>query len=260
MIRTENDAENEKLFEAGYGWRARIGFISPGAVDESSSRQFYRMAPPGVTIVRTALGVTDITPDQIAEALTRAEEAARRVARTEPTCIILGGSPTVVLGGYGSDNVLVERIRNASGIRTSAAQSAAVEALRLMGIERLAVATPFPEPFPTLLKDFLTASGFSVLAMNSLETEYRKLRLMPLRAGYELARRTFEDAGDAEAIYFPGAPFPVADVIDRLEREVNTTVISSMQCTLWKGLRMSEATDSVRIPGYGRLLRDFLTA
>lgn len=38
---------DENLLENGYGWRARIGFLSPGIVDESLSRQFYRMAPPG---------------------------------------------------------------------------------------------------------------------------------------------------------------------------------------------------------------------
>jgi maleate isomerase len=255
-----NQPDDDKLFSHGYGWRARIGFLSPGAVDESSSRQFYRMAPPGVTIVRTALGVTDITPDQITEALARAEEAARRLARTEPHCIILGGSPTVVLGGHGSDNVLDERIQRASGIQTGAAQSAAVEAMGLLGMRRLAVVTPFPDPFPALLKEFLEESGFSVLALRSLGVEYRKLRSAPLRAGYELAERTFEAAGEADGIYFAGAPFPVADIIDRLERELNTTVLSSMQCTLWKGLRMSKATGGVSITGYGRLLRDFLDA
>ena len=254
------ESDDERLFENGYGWRARIGFLSPGAVDESSSRQFYRMAPPGVTIVRTGLGVTDITPDQISEALERAEESARRLARTEPTCIILGGSPTVVLGGYGSDNVLVERIQQASGIQTSAAQSAAVEALRLMGVERLAVATPFPDPFPALLKEFLEKSGFTVVALDNLGVEYRKLRMMPLRAGYELAKRAFEASAGADGIYFAGAPFPVADIIERLERELNTIVVSSMQGTLWKGLRMSKATEGVSITGYGRLLRDFLDA
>ncbi|GAA5199889.1 aspartate/glutamate racemase family protein [Rugosimonospora acidiphila] len=253
-----SQTDDDRLFSDGYGWRARIGFLSPGAVDESSSRQFYRMAPPGVTIVRTALGVTDITPDQINEALSRAEDAARRLARTEPNCIILGGSPTVVVGGYGSDNVLVERIGRASGIQTSAAQSAAVEAMRLLGMRRIAVVTPFPDPFPELLREFLVKSGFEVPALDSLGVEYRKLRMAPLRAGYELARRTFEAAGGADGIYFAGAPFPVADIIDRLERELNTTVVSSMQCTLWKGLRMSGATAGVKIDGYGRLLRDLL--
>lgn len=251
--------EYRQLLEGGYGWRARIGFLSPGLVDETVTSQFYRMAPPGVTMVKTSLGVTALTTDEINDALGRAEAAARALARAKPDCIILGGSPTVVIGGYGFDNQLREVIEKASGIAASAAQTAAVEAFRQLGVTRLAVATPFPEPFPAMLTEFLQRSGLQVLAMDSLPVDYRDLTMTPLRAGYELARRTFEAAGTAEAIYFPGAPFPVADLIEPLELELRTTVISSMQATLWKGLRMAGAT-GVPIEGYGRLLRTALDA
>jgi maleate isomerase len=251
--------DRQDLLDNGYGWRARIGFLSPGLVDETVSRQFYRMAPPGVTMVRTSLGVKEITTDEINDALGRAETAARTLASARPDCIILGGSPTVVIGGYGSDDQLRAVIEQASGIPSSTAQTAAVEAFRLLGVTRLAVATPFPEPFPAMLAEFLQRSGLEVLAMDSLAVDYRDLTMVPLRAGYELARRTFEAAGPADAIYFPGAPFPVADLIEPLERELETTVVSSMQATLWKGLRMAGATDVV-IGGYGRLLRTALNA
>jgi maleate cis-trans isomerase len=251
--------EYQNLLDNGYGWRARIGFLSPGLVDETVSRQFYRMAPSGVTMVRTSLGVTALTTDEINDALGRAETAARTLATAKPDCIILGGSPTVVIGGFGYDMQLREVIEKASGIPSSTAQTAAIEAFRLLGISRLAVATPFPEPFPTMLTEFLKQSGLEVAAIASLPVDYRELTMTPLRAGYELARRTFEAACNAEAIYFPGAPFPVADLIEPLEGELGTTVVSSMQATLWKGLRMAGATDTV-IRGYGRLLSTGLTA
>jgi maleate cis-trans isomerase len=251
--------EYRNLLENGYGWRARIGFLSPGLVDETVSRQFYLMAPAGVTMVRTSLGVGALTTDEISDAVGRAEAAARTLATAHPDCIILGGSPTVVIGGLGYDTELRDVIEKASGIPSSTAQTAAVEAFRLLGITRLAVVTPFPEPFPTMLNEFLTRSGFSVLAMDSLPVDYRDLTMSPLRDGYELARRTFAAAGNADAVYFPGAPFPVADLIEPLEQELQTTVISSMQATLWKGLRMAGATDAV-IRGYGRLLGTALNA
>lgn len=251
--------EYRTLLENGYGWRARIGFLSPGLVDETVSRQFYQMAPAGVTMVRTSLGVTALTTDEISGAVGRAEAAARTLATARPDCIILGGSPPVVIGGFGYDTELRDVIEKASGIPSSTAQTAAVEAFRLLGITRLAVATPFPEPFPTMLGEFLARSGFEVLAMDSLPVDYRDLTMAPLRDGYDLARRTFAAAGGADAIYFPGAPFPVADIIEPLERELRTTVISSMQATLWKGLRMAGATDAV-IQGYGRLLSTALNA
>jgi maleate cis-trans isomerase len=254
-----SDSERASLLDGGYGWRARIGFLSPGVVDESLSRQFYRMAPPGVTMVRTSLGVTAITPGQMVDAVARAEAAARELSRERPDCIIIGGSPTVVINGYGADEELSRLVEEATGITTTAAQTAAVEAFRVLGASRIAVATPFPDPFPGLLRDFLEASGFVVCSLGSLSVDYRKLTSTPLRAGYELGKAVFGESGGADVLYFPGAPFPIVDAIGLLEDELNTTVVTSLQATLWKGLRLAQATDRP-IEGYGRLLSEKLGA
>lgn len=247
--------EIDALLAGGYGWRARIGFLSPGAVDESLSRQFYRMAPAGVTMVRTSLGVTKLTEDEVESSIDRAAAAATLLKRAAPGCIVLGGSPTVVTGGFGSDETLAKRITEVAGIQTTTAQTAAVEAMRKLGMKRIALATPFPDVFNVKLRAFLTASGFEVASLQHLTGDYRDLTMTPLRAGYELGRAAFKEAGDADGLYFPGAPFPIVDVIDVLEHELNTTVVSSMQCTLWKGMQMCGVKD-LPVAGYGRLLRN----
>jgi maleate isomerase len=243
----------EHLLEGGYGWRARIGFIRPGTVDEPVGCQFYRMAPPGVTIVQASLGAAAPTTDAISGALVRAEEAARELATRSPDCIIFGGSPTVVIGGRESEEELRQRVERASGIQSATAQNAAVEALKLLGVERIAIATPFPDPFPTLLAEYLEQSGFAVRAIESLGVDYRELRKVPLRTAYDLAKKVFSAAGDVDGIYVPGAPFPIVDLIQLLEDELRTTVVSSLQASLWKGLQMSGVGD-VPIAGFGRLL------
>jgi hypothetical protein len=42
-----------------YGWRARIGNISPTACAEILPYEFYRVAPEGVTFVTTNLVIRD---------------------------------------------------------------------------------------------------------------------------------------------------------------------------------------------------------
>jgi len=245
----------EMLMERGYGWNARIGFLSPGVVDESISRQFYRMAPDGVTMVRTSLGVKAVTPGEINDALSRAEVAAKELMKEAPDCVIIGGSPTVVIGGIGSDKELIDHIQSVTNVPTSAAQTAAIEAMRRLGIVRLAVASPFPEPFNSMLEAFLDGSGIEVVSLEVLDVDYRSITRTPLKAGYETAIRAFAAADRPDGIYFPGAPFPVVDLIDPLEQELGTTVISSMQATLWKGLQLCGVVQQP-IEGYGRLLRD----
>lgn len=255
MAKPVSKEENfSMLLERGYGWRARIGFLSPGIVDETLSRQFYRMAPDGVTLVRTSLGLVEITVDAQHRALDRVEAAVRELMKEGPDCIILGGSPTVVVDGFGTDDIWTKRIAEVSGIPASAAQTAAIEAMRLLGMQRIVVATPFPDPINGMLKEFLERSGFEVAGIDHLGVDYRSLTHQPLRAGYDLAVQTFEAAGGADGIYFPGAPFPVVDLIEHLENELSTSVVSSGQATIWKGMQMAGATD-LTVEGYGKLLR-----
>jgi hypothetical protein len=54
----------QELLKRGYGHIGRVGFLSPGIVDETLSGQFYRMAPPGVTLVRTSLELKDVTVEK----------------------------------------------------------------------------------------------------------------------------------------------------------------------------------------------------
>ncbi len=42
-----------------YGWRARIGNISPTVCAEIFPYEFYRVAPEGVTLVTTNLVIRD---------------------------------------------------------------------------------------------------------------------------------------------------------------------------------------------------------
>jgi hypothetical protein len=52
-----------------YGYRARIGSVSPGAANEIKPFEFYQAAPPGTTLVLTELSVREVTQGEVDEAL-----------------------------------------------------------------------------------------------------------------------------------------------------------------------------------------------
>lgn len=254
-----NGTEKKEIFERGYAWRARIGHVTPTAIDEVMSHQFHRMAPPGVTMVQTSLGVREVTEAGIADGLERAEEAAKALASVAPDCVIVGGSPTAVIGGFGSDVRLAENIERLIGIPTTTAQGAAIEAMRSLGMERLAVVSVLSEFFTDRLTGFLEDSGFVVGSVERLSSDSQSMDLgvlarMPLRTTYEAAVRAFRRVKEGDGVYVPTAPTPVVDVIEVLEEELGAPVVASPQAALWKGLEMAGV--SVRVTGYGRLLRD----
>ena len=104
------------------------------------------------------------------------------------------------------------------------------------------------------MKTFLEKSGFEILSIRGSGVHYLNLTMTPLQTSWELGKRVFEDAKGADALYFPGAPQPCVDIIDELEKELGTFVISSLQATLWKALGIIGYTTPIE--GYGRLLRE----
>lgn len=220
-------ADHRQLLANGYGHVGRVGYLSPGIVDETLSAQFYRMAPPGVTMVRTSLELKDVTVAEVNNALARTETASKVLGKYKPDCICFGGSPTVAVPGHGSDKTIVEQIEKASGCKAFSAQAAAIEALQRHGAKRLALATPFPDDVNALVKVFLEKSGFEILSIRGLGVHYTQLTV---------------------------APQPCVDNIEGLERELGTFVISSLQASMWKAL--SIIGYKTPVPGYGKLLRD----
>src|SRR5262249_49849270 len=97
-------------------------------------------------------------------------------------------------------------------------------------------------------------SGFEVLSIKGSNVAYLGLTLTPLQASWDLGKQVFEEARNADALYFPGAPQPCVDIIDSLEQELGTLVVSSLQASLWKALQISGYGHSTL--GYGRLLRE----
>lgn len=247
-------ADHRQLLAKGYGHVGRVGYLSPGIVDETLSAQFYRMAPPGVTMVRTSLELKDVTVAEVNNALARTETASKVLGKYKPDCICFGGSPTVAVPGHGSDKTIVEQIEKASGCKAFSAQAAAIEALQRHGAKRLALATPFPDDVNALVKVFLEKSGFEILSIRGLGVRYTQLTMAPLQKNWDLGVQVFHEAKNADALYFPGAPQPCVDNIEGLERELGTFVISSLQASMWKAL--SIIGYKTPVPGYGKLLRD----
>jgi len=127
-----------------YGWRARIGFITPSNTLETPAYEFYLMAPEGVTLVGACLSVNELTPEAIETAQQQVEKVAKGVAAYSVDYLVVGGGPLAYIkGGRGDDRTLGRRVSLASGVTAVSEMTATVDALRSFGARRIAVATPF---------------------------------------------------------------------------------------------------------------------
>jgi len=234
-----------------YGWRATLGMITPGVI--AGGGELYPVLPRGVSILEYCLGIRELTRSDVERALENYEAAVAALARRGVDIINLGGSPPVIVGGYGADHRLMERARGVTSIPVTTSQTAAVEALRYLGVTRVAVTTPFPDELNELLRAFLEQSGFRVVSLVGLGRPYEEVRRQPPAVAYRLAKQAYAQAPEAEAVYMAGGALPAVEVVELLERDLKVPVVASLLAALWNMLRLLRIAEPSA--GYGRLLQ-----
>lgn len=127
------------------GWRARIGVIYPadGLIDE----EYWRLAPNGVSILITRIGVPD-EPVSVAMATKvgetdEIEQAAKCLKIVRPNVIVYACTSGSFVKGTGWDLEIADRIEKASGVKATTTSTAIVEAMRTLKIRKVAVAAPY---------------------------------------------------------------------------------------------------------------------
>ncbi len=236
-----------------YGWRALIGMIWPagGPVPEDEVRM---AAPEGVTFASTRMYVEEVSPKGLEEMVTHVERAAREVAIMKADCCLVCGTPAGFFKGHAFNLELTGRAREASGLPSKTQATAAVEALRELGLRRIVVATAYIDELNDLLRTFLEEAGFEVLALKGLRERYNwDIHRLPPSAAYRLTMDAAKEVSGADGVLISCGGLRTFEVIETLERDLGLPVVTSNQAALWAGLRMTNVKDPVQ--GYGRLLR-----
>ncbi len=225
----------------------KIGFVSPGPATWPHYDSFTKLLPADVTLDFHGLQLYGASLEEIAgkksEIVRRIDELARL---QDWAAAIVIGAPTEVFnpGLFGA-------LESALAIPVTTALGASVAALRAYEVKRLLLLTPFAAELNRLISDHLKSLGFEVVAPHPFAALRDAGGLQPEQV-YELARKTFQEAANVEAIYFQGAVLDPLKILDRLENDLKTTVIASNPAMLWHIL--SKLDRSRPIPGYGKLL------
>lgn len=251
-----------------YGWRARIGYISPSANDVVGY-EFYRIVPDGVVLVSTALSLQQINRATLEIAWNQMLDAAKELARAQVDYIVSAGDPIYTTKGPGSDSKMIQSIKEQTGLPATTSLTSAVEALRALSVRKLAVATPYPQEFCKTLKNSLELAGFEVLYINGISEELNKpwlsdlaknfsnveLAKLPYYIPYQMARDAFLHAKDVEAIYLPCGRWASTRCIETIENDFGVPVVTSIQSWLFAAFRTLGIKEVQQ--GYGKLFECF---
>lgn len=230
---------------------SRIGLFVPSS-NTTIEPEFYRALPPHVTLHSARLYLTQIATDSIENIVRDIEAQARNLASADVDVLLLGATAPSFLKGLGYDREVARRIEEASGKRATTTSTALIEALRELGVTRLALGAAYDDRVNSIAKGFLEANGFDVVRTKGLGLiDNLVVGRLEASTARDLAREI--DSSDVQAIVLACTNWKTMEVLEELEQELGKPIISTTQASIWAALRMIGETDP--IGGYGRLLQ-----
>jgi maleate cis-trans isomerase len=163
--------------------------------------------------------------------------------------VIVTAAPTEVLNPG-----LYDSLQAALTVPFTTALHACVSALRVYELKRVLLLTPFDERLNVLICEHLDQRGVSAVAPHPFSELDVPKRMSPGEV-FELTKKSLDAVGKVDAIYFQGAVLDPIRVLDRIERELELTVIASNPAMFW--YLLSKLQLAHPIDGYGRLLREW---
>lgn len=232
----------------------RLGLLLPSS-NTTQEPEFRFALPPSISLHCARLTLTAINADATKRIVEELEGESRKLADADVGVILLAATAPTSRNGMGYDRELQERIRSASGRPATTASTAMLEAFGLLGIERVALAAPWPEAVNNTVAAFMKANGVSVVNQFAMGIERNiDVGLLPSQTAYDLGCRV--DCADAQAIFLACGNWLTMDQIDRLEQALGKPVLTTNQVSLWAALKLLGWEEP--IGGYGQLLQGHL--
>ena len=153
-----------------YGWRARIGLITP--MSENAEHAFHIYAPEGVSFASMKINFPGPTPEGLIILTDQLEATAATYKGSNMDLVVFGCTSGSCIKGVGWDQACIDQIERASGIPGLTTSTAVLEALRALGSKKVAVLTPYPENTNEAEKKFLEDNGFAVTNIVGMDVSY----------------------------------------------------------------------------------------
>ena len=212
----------------------RIGLIIP-SVNTTIEPEFARLAPDGFSFHAARVMLRETTPEGLRAMNAELSSAARLIASVAPKVVgyactsgsFLEGAP-----GLARQTAAIGAITGCPVVATSAAM---IEALRVLGLRRIALATPYLDVLNRIEKEYFESQGFSVVSLQGLGLSGAAIREVPPEEVCRLVRSA--DRPDADAIFVSCTDLRAMETVALLESELGKPVLTSNLVTLWALLR-----------------------
>ena len=127
------------------------------------------------------------------------------------------------------------------------------KALKKLNINKICLFTPYSKKLNDEVLDYFKEEGFEITSNSyfDIEADY-DIGKVDQNYLYNVLSET--DLNGAEALFVSCTALPVLPIIDKLEKKLNTTVLSSNQALIWDTLVKINKNNSIE--GFGKLFKN----
>jgi maleate isomerase len=176
------------------------------------------------------------------------EESARRLLRYHPEFIAYYCTTVSFIRGPGMEVEIAERITRATGLPATTTSASMIEALRHLGIRKVAVASPYLPEVEKAFVRFIEAYGIAVVKSDSLHRSEGHSIVDP----DEMTRLAESvDSERADAVFIGCTGQRLAGYLDAMEKRLAKPVMCANQVTAWNAVRLMGLEP--RVDGRGSL-------
>ena len=165
-------------------------------------------------------------------------------------CVVYGCTSGTIATGH---DVIEKKVRVAKPkAELTTPSTAAIKALKKLKVKKLAIFTPYSKKLNNEVVEYFKEEKFEVVSNSYLD----------IAADYDIGKVDQEylydvlskiDLNGADALFVSCTALPVLEIIDKLEKKLNTIVLSSNQALIWDTLVKIKKNNSVE--GFGKLFQ-----
>ena len=165
-------------------------------------------------------------------------------------CVAYGCTSRTVAAGYDTIKSKVNLAKPESKVTTPI--TAAVKAIDKLDIKKISIFTPYTKTINDSVAKYFKDQNIIINSLTYFDIE-SDLDIGKVDEDYLFDVLSKIDLEDSDALFVSCTALPVLSIIDKLEKKINKTVLSSNQTLIWDSL--NQINYKKKIEGFGKLFK-----
>ena len=234
------------------------GSVSPIGPDRHPMSQPEPLLPADIKKISSSIEISDYTTEGVDEAIrARYWKCVDELAKQGAQSITLLGWPIASQLERTRVLELQKETNRRTGAFADSHAEATIDAMRHLGMRRIAIASRWSDELNRKLTAYLTSADFEVLTVTTAGQWAKQAFSMSIEEGvklaFQLGREAMRKAPQADGLLLPGGAWRSLAAVPILEEDFGKPVVTNPIAQVWRLISQGIAPP---VQGWGRLLKN----